>query len=255
MPRILCWKCRKLTPFELDRCEHCGSPFAGSTGGVYGSDRRSRPRATSTPKPSSGPRKRTLLEIVEDLRHVNEGTTSVRGRPREKELSVRLYQCPTCGRFVSEQSTECVCGVRFAPMSADTFSCPECGSRVPSDVRPEDVLSRPLVDVSDAVRGDLREPSRGGGRGERAQRPHGHDLGPRRQGGPGPRLVPPRRIRRADARGMAGPRRADPRPLAREAETVPLTAGPSRAAPPPAPAGRSSSDPSLSIWIEGKKRL
>src|SRR5438128_944429 len=62
------------------------------------------------------------------------GTTSVRGRPREKELSVRLYQCPTCGRFVSEQSTECVCGVRFAPMSAVTFSCPECGSRVPSDV-------------------------------------------------------------------------------------------------------------------------
>src|SRR2546426_440338 len=55
MPRILCWKCRKLTPFELDRCEHCGSPFAGSTGGVYGGDRKSRPRATSTPKPSSAP--------------------------------------------------------------------------------------------------------------------------------------------------------------------------------------------------------
>src|SRR5437867_6076958 len=35
---------------------------------------------------------------------------------------------------------------------------------------------------------------------------------------------------------MAGPRRADPRPLAREAETVPLTAGPSRAAPPRVPA-------------------
>ena len=154
MPRILCWKCRKLTPFELDRCEHCGSPFAGSTGGVYGSDRRSRPRATSTPKPSSGPRKRTLLEIVEDLRHVNEGTTSVRGRPREKELSVRLYQCPTCGRFVSEQSTECVCGVRFAPMSAVTFSCPECGSRVPSDVGTCPVCARgfgPSGEASDYV--------------------------------------------------------------------------------------------------------
>src|SRR5947199_9762177 len=84
MPRILGWKCRKLTPFELDRCEHCGSAFAGSTGGVYGSDRKSRPRATSTPKPSSGPRKRTLLEIAEDLHHVHEGTTSDRGRPREK---------------------------------------------------------------------------------------------------------------------------------------------------------------------------
>src|SRR2546428_12797303 len=134
MPRILCWKCRKLTPLQLDRCEHCGSAFAGSTGGVYAGDRRPRPRATSTPRQSSAPPKRTLLEIVEDLPHVNEGTASVRRRPREHELSVRLYQCPTCGRFVSEQSTECVCGVRFAPMSAVTFSCPECGSRVPSDV-------------------------------------------------------------------------------------------------------------------------
>src|SRR3989449_33585 len=115
MPRILCWKCRKLTPFELDRCEHCGSAFAGGTGGAYGSDRKSRSRTMSTTKISSTPPKRTLLEIVEDLRHVNDATTSVRGRPREKELSVRLYQCPTCGRFVSEQSTECVCGVGFAP--------------------------------------------------------------------------------------------------------------------------------------------
>src|SRR3989442_4783772 len=109
-------------------------------------------------------------------------------------------------------------------------------TETPPDVRPEDVLSRPLVDVPDAVRGDFREPSRRGGRGERAQRPHGHDVGQGRQGGPGPRLVPPRRIRRADARGMAGPRRTDPRPLAREAETVPLTAGPQRAAPPRVPA-------------------
>src|SRR5881409_2501502 len=127
-------------------------------------------------------------------------------------------------------------------------------TETPTDIEPEDVLSRPLVDVPDAVRGDLREPSRRGGRGERAQRPHGHDLGPRRQGGPSPRLVPPRRIGRADARGMAGPRRADPRPLAREAETVPLTADRSgRTAP--RPGSRASSDPSLSIWIEGKKRL
>src|SRR3989454_9369348 len=97
-------------------------------------------------------------------------------------------------------------------------------TETPPDIRPEDVLSRPLVDVPDAVRGDLREPSRRGGRSERAQRPHGHGLGPRRQGGPSPGLVPPRRIGRTDARRMAGPRRADPRPLAREAETVPLTA-------------------------------
>src|SRR5947199_4513770 len=80
MPRILCWKCRKLTPFELDRCEHCGSAFAGGTGGVYGSDRKSRSRTTSTTRVSSAPPRRTLLEIVEDLHHVNDVTTSVRGR-------------------------------------------------------------------------------------------------------------------------------------------------------------------------------
>src|SRR6266581_4130417 len=39
MPRILCWKCRKLTPFELDHCQHCGSAFAAGTGGAYGSGR------------------------------------------------------------------------------------------------------------------------------------------------------------------------------------------------------------------------
>src|SRR2546426_7114121 len=103
----------------------------------------------------------------------------------------------------------------------------------PTDMEPEDVLSRPLVDVPDAVRGDLREPSRRGGRGERAQRPHGHGLGPRRQGGPSPGLVPPRRIGRTDARGMAGPRRADPPPLAREAGTGPLTADRGGPHPPP----------------------
>src|SRR2546428_7204789 len=106
-------------------------------------------------------------------------------------------------------------------------------TETPPDVRPEDVLSRPLVDVPDAVRCDLREPSRRGCRVERAQRPHGHDVGPRRQGGPGPRLVPPRRIRRADARGMAGPRRADARPLARGTENLPLTTDPTRPHRPP----------------------
>src|SRR5712691_12098642 len=81
MPRILCWKCRKLTPFELDQCEHCGSAFAGGTGGVYGSDRKSRSRTTSAPKAASASPKRSLLEIVEDLRHVSDATRSVRGRP------------------------------------------------------------------------------------------------------------------------------------------------------------------------------
>src|SRR5467141_5141589 len=76
MPRILCWKCRKLTPFELDQCEHCGSAFAGGTGGVYGSGRKSRSRTTSAPKAASAPPKRSLLEIVEDLRHVSDATRS-----------------------------------------------------------------------------------------------------------------------------------------------------------------------------------
>jgi RNA polymerase subunit RPABC4/transcription elongation factor Spt4 len=134
MPRILCWKCRKLTPFELDRCQHCGAEFAGATGGAYEAGRVSAPHTAPPPKASRGPPKRTLTEIVEDLRGVRDLSASRPGRPREKELSVRLYQCPACGRFVSEQATECVCGVRFAPMSEVTFACPECASRLPSDV-------------------------------------------------------------------------------------------------------------------------
>src|SRR3989475_4800174 len=98
-------------------------------------------------------------------------------------------------------------------------------TETPPDIEPEDILSGPLVDVPDAVRGDLREPSRRGGRGERAQRPDGHDLGPRRQGGPSPGLVPPRRIGRTDARRMAGPRPADPPPLAPRAPALPPAAG------------------------------
>src|SRR2546422_2651022 len=108
-------------------------------------------------------------------------------------------------------------------------------TKAPPDIEPEDILSGPLVDVPDAVRGDLREPRRRGGGGERAQRPDGHDLGPRRKGGPGPRLVPPRRIGRADARGVAGPRRGGPRPLGRGAANVALRAGPRPGAPPPPP--------------------
>src|SRR5207249_782053 len=79
-------------------------------------------------------------------------------------------------------------------------------------------LSGPLVDVPDAVRGDFREP--GGGRGgrERPKRPPGDDLRPRRQGGPNLGLVPPRRIRPADARRVARPRRSDSCALACQAE-------------------------------------
>ena len=134
MPQILCWNCHKLTPFELDRCQHCSSAFAGSTGGAYSSGRVPAPRAVSAGKPGRARPKRTLAEIVDDLQQVDEEPTFTRGRPREKELSVRLYQCPSCGRFVSEQASECACGAGFAPISEVTFACPQCASRVPSDV-------------------------------------------------------------------------------------------------------------------------
>src|SRR5438094_8006345 len=65
MPRLLCWKCRKLTPFDLDRCEHCGSALAGCTGGVYAHERNPRPRPTRARKPASVPRRRPLLGNVE----------------------------------------------------------------------------------------------------------------------------------------------------------------------------------------------
>jgi len=136
LPRILCWKCRKLTPFELDHCQHCGSAFAGGTGGAYGSVRsgnsRIGPVARGTPKT----RGRNLTQIFEDLQRVREIDGPSRGqqkaRPHGKEVSVELYQCPSCLRFVSEESTECECGVRFASTTEPTFACPECGSTVPS---------------------------------------------------------------------------------------------------------------------------
>src|SRR5207249_12294626 len=127
-------------------------------------------------------------------------------------------------------------------------------TETPPDIGPEDVFSRPLVDVPDAVRGDLREPSRGGGRGERAQRPHGHDLRPGCQGGSSARLVPPRRVGRSDARGMAGPGRADPRPLAREAETLALSRTASGFVPcVPAPGG--TSDRPYQLRLRGRNDL
>src|SRR3989442_9463409 len=91
-------------------------------------------------------------------------------------------------------------------------------TETPTDVGPEDVLPRPLVDVPDSVCGNLREPGGRGGRGERPQCAHGDDLGPGCESGPSARLVPPRRIRRPDAGRMAGSRRANSRSLAREAE-------------------------------------
>jgi predicted amidophosphoribosyltransferase len=132
-PQILCWNCRKLTPFEIEHCEHCGSAFAGSTGGAYSSAVPAVSRPKSVREASLSPRKRSLSEIVDDLARVHELSLPTAKRPREQDVSVHLYQCPSCGRFVSERATDCACGVRFAPMSDVTFLCPECASRVPSD--------------------------------------------------------------------------------------------------------------------------
>src|SRR6266508_2469594 len=49
-----------------------------------------------------------------------------------KEVFVELYQCPACGRIVSEEATDCECGVRFGEPTTLTFACPECGSTMPS---------------------------------------------------------------------------------------------------------------------------
>lgn len=137
MPRILCWKCRKLTPFELDRCQFCGSAFAGSTGGAYRSGRTAAPHTIEVPRADPEPPRRSLAEIYEDLQRVHDVSAPLRrdrptGPRREKEVSLNLYQCPSCGRFVSEQAEECACGVRFAAEAPSTLACQECGSQVPS---------------------------------------------------------------------------------------------------------------------------
>ena len=135
LPRILCWKCRRLTSFELERCEHCGSAFAGSTGGAYGSGYKPGSQSvTSNPirpiEPQSAIRSRTLREIVEDLRRVRDLADSPGETLRDDgEVSLLLYQCPSCGRFVSQAAEECACGVRFAAAEQVTFQCPECGTR------------------------------------------------------------------------------------------------------------------------------
>jgi len=125
-PRILCWKCKRLTPFYEDRCEFCGARFAGSTGGVYSA---SRPPARSSRSDLEeiADAKRTLLQFFEDLQRVHDIAPPPAPR-KEDEGSVTLFQCPSCGRFVAEEATSCLCGVRFAPPDLE---CPECGSHVP----------------------------------------------------------------------------------------------------------------------------
>jgi len=89
-------------------------------------------RFVHTSENESGIRPRSLREIVEDLQHVRDLAYSPREPPQDEEVSLLLYQCPSCSRFVSQASEDCACGVRFAPASEVTFQCPECASSVPS---------------------------------------------------------------------------------------------------------------------------
>ena len=130
-PRILCWNCRKLTPFELDRCQHCGTAFAGSTGGAYGSGRAGF-RSIPVPKAEPPAPPRSLAELLADLQKIHDVSEEIAPRPSPaQEETMELFQCPACGRFVSEEATSCACGVRFAASTSATSACPECGSLVP----------------------------------------------------------------------------------------------------------------------------
>jgi hypothetical protein len=131
MPQVLCWNCRKLTPFEVERCEHCGSAFAGSTGGAYRAGRIPAERPVSAAKATGKPRGRSLSEIVEDLRRIRDLSGSPRRSARRGRAYQYIYQCPSCDRYVTEQATTCACGVRFAPPSTGSFGCPECAANVP----------------------------------------------------------------------------------------------------------------------------
>src|SRR3989304_3010162 len=131
-PRILCWNCRKLTPFELDRCQHCGTAFAGSTGGAYGPH---RPGFRSIPVPKAEPPapSRSLAELLADLQKVHDVSAppAAHADADDQEGTVEVFQCPACGRFVSEEATSCACGVRFASSTSATSACPGGGSPAP----------------------------------------------------------------------------------------------------------------------------
>lgn len=128
-PRILCWNCKKLTPFHEERCEYCGARFAGSTGGVYA---KARPPARSVVDEDEelAEARRSLLQLFEDLQRVHDVSSRRRYDPVRDEESVTLFQCPSCGRFVSEDAVDCLCGVHFAA-EAETAVCPKCGAHVP----------------------------------------------------------------------------------------------------------------------------
>ncbi len=148
-PRILCWNCKKLTPFEEERCEHCGARFAGSTGGMYGGSRNVTPRIPQAPSEDEelAQARRSLLQLFEDLQRVHDVSGSHHFDAARDEETITLFQCPSCGRFVSETASDCVCGVRFAP-EADPAACPRCGSHIPAGAGACPVCARPGPEIA-----------------------------------------------------------------------------------------------------------
>ena len=128
-PRILCWNCRKLTPFREERCEFCGARFAGSTGGVYATRRITVASVPSVPSDDEElvEARRSLLQLFDDLQRVHDVSSARHYDPVRDAETITLFQCPSCGRFVGEDAVDCLCGVRFA--SEDSVSrCPDCGA-------------------------------------------------------------------------------------------------------------------------------
>ncbi len=134
-PRVLCWNCKKLTPFQEERCEYCGARFAGSTGGVYGTRRTVTARVPEVPADDEelAEARRSLLQLFEDLQRVHDVSSARHYDSAKEEETVTLFQCPACGRFVAEDAAYCACGVRFASEAAESV-CSECGSHVPDGV-------------------------------------------------------------------------------------------------------------------------
>ncbi len=132
-PKILCWNCKKLIPFQEDRCEFCGARFAGSTGGMYATRRITVASVPAVPRDDEElvAARRSLLQLFEDLQRVHDVSSARHYDPVRDAETITLFQCPSCGRFVSEEAADCVCGVRFVAEPSVPV-CPTCGTPVAS---------------------------------------------------------------------------------------------------------------------------
>lgn len=133
-PRILCWKCKKLTPFHEEKCESCGARFAGGTGGMYSASRITVATVPAVPSDDRelAEARRSLLRLFEDLQRVHDVSSARHYDPVRDEETITLFQCPSCGRFVSPTAMDCTCGVRFAPLTSVPV-CSRCGGAAESD--------------------------------------------------------------------------------------------------------------------------